>query len=544
MHHQLDTTVGTWGRPAHPVALRTSAEQFLQARLGPLHPRPAVSLADIRLPESTLSGEAAAALASVVGAGHLDSDRRARLRCSVGSSLLDYLAVRDGTLVAAPDAVVRPGSHDEVVGVLEVCRQHGIAVVPFGGGTSVVGGVAPRAGDRAAVISLLLDRMAELVAVDPVAFTATVQPGITGPVLERLLQARGMMWGHLPQSWERATVGGYLATRSAGQASTGYGRSDELVESMVVATPTGTVRLGRGPASAAGPDLRQLFLGSEGTLGVVTQATLRIRREPTYRRYEAVMFPDFQHGAAAFRALAQADLAATVMRCSDDAETAVSLAMSGPEGRMQQALNGYLRLRGIGSGGSLAILGWEGVSPRATRARRSAAWVALRSHGAVPLGRPAGDSWREHRFDGPYLRDILLDRGCIVETLETATEWSRLSDLHATVGDALRSSLASTDGEPIVFCHLSHVYPSGASLYFTAVAAAQPDRASQWRAAKHAACEAIAAGGGTITHHHAVGIDHLPWLAQEIGEQGVSVLRSVKAALDPSGILNPGKLIP
>lgn len=527
--------VGHWGVPEHPVALRESARRFLRQRLGVPAPRPRLPLDQVRLPDSRLRGSELAALSAVT---RIETDRRARLGCAIGSSLLDYLAVREGR-VPAPDAVARPTSHEEVLSLLRACSDLGIAVVPFGGGTSVVGGVTPLDGGRSAVVSVSLDGMAQLLSVDGESMTATVQPGITGPVLERLLDTRGLMWGHLPQSWERATIGGYLATRSAGQASSGYGRSDELAEDVLVATPVGELRVGRAPSSAAGPDLRQLVLGSEGALGIITEATLRVRRQPRYRRYEALMFPDFASGAAAFRALAQADLNATVMRLSDDDETETTLALSGPAGPALAALRGYLRLRGIG-GGALAIMGWEGVSPRATAARRSAAHVAMRAHGAVPLGSAAGEAWRRHRFDGPYLRDVLLDAGYIVETLETATHWSGLAALHRAVGDALRAALES----PIVFCHISHVYPTGASLYFTAVAAAQEDRAAQWRRAKQAASDAVIEHGGTITHHHAVGTDHLPWLGRELGEQGVALLRAAKRALDPAGILNPGKLVP
>ncbi len=544
MTYSLDTVFGTWGVAAHPVEISPAARALLAERLGQAESRPAVPIADVAPPPSRLSEQSRAALAAVVGDQHVATTPAARLRHSGGASLTDYVAARDGRIVAAPDAVVSPATHDEVLELLAVCVEHDIAVVPFGGGTSVVGGVAPETGGRPAVVSLALDRMADLIAVDEVSLTATVQPGMTGPILERLLEARGLMWGHLPQSWERATIGGYVATRSAGQASTGYGRSDESVEAVTVATPQGTIRLGRAPSTAAGPDLRQLFIGSEGVLGIVTEVKLRVRRQPHHRHYEGVIFPDFARGTAAFRALAQAGLTATVMRLSDASETEVTMAMSGPQGRTKAVLGRYLALRGVQGDGCLAILGWEGVSPKATRARREAAWVALKRFGAVGLGGGVGESWRRHRFEGPFLRDTLLDEGYIAETLETAAEWSRLPELHRAVGLALHAELSREGNGAVVFCHVSHVYGTGASLYFTAIAPAQPDRAEQWRPAKRAASEAIMAHGGTITHHHAVGIDHRPWLVEEVGDLGVRVLRAVKDAVDPAGIVNPGKLIP
>ena len=541
--HNLEAVFGKWGTPAHSADPGAAAWEYLELNLGAGQPRPAVAVADIPLSDSRLSHEARLALSHEIGAAHVDAGRTARLRHSAGSSLTDLVHQRDGNLSRIPDAVLRPASHDEVLAILRVCREYGIAVVPFGGGTSVVGGVTAEAGVHDCVVAVALDRIADLLDIDRVSLTATVQPGMTGPTLERLLAARGLMWGHLPQSWERATIGGYVATRSAGQASTGYGRSNELVESVVLATPRGTVRLGRAPSSAAGPDLRELFIGSEGVLGIITSVTLRVRPQPNYSRYEGLMFPDYASGVAAFRALAQADLTGTVMRLSDRTETRSTLAMSGPQGRAGQALNKYLGLRGVADG-CLGILAWEGFSPSATKARRRAAWVALRAHGAVPLGARVGASWRKHRFDGPYLRDVLLDAGYIAETLETAGDWSTLTQLHDAVRDALVTSLATAEHEPLVLSHVSHVYGPGASLYFTVVARAETDRAAQWAVGKNAACDAIMANGGTITHHHAIGTDHRPWMEQEVGEVGQDVLQAVKDLVDPTGILNPGKLLP
>jgi alkyldihydroxyacetonephosphate synthase len=544
MPYSLDAAIGRWGTPTHPIEISAAARDFLTARLGELQPRPRRPSAEAVLPPGRLPNSAYRELADALGDDHVDTSRLARLRHSGGSSLIDYAEQRAAQYPRAVDAVLQPGSHEEVAALLAICQRRAIAVVPFGGGTSVVGGVAPEDSGRGAVVAVAFDRMADLVDVDEVSLTATVQPGITGPALERLLEARGLHWGHLPQSWERATIGGYLATRSAGQASTGYGRSDEGVEAITLATPAGTVRLGRAPSSAAGPDLRQLFIGSEGVFGIITEATLRVRRQPRYRHYEGLLFPDFASGSDAFRALGQADLAATVMRLSDASETEVTMAMSGPQGRAKYLLDRYLSMKGITDGGCLAILGWEGVSPKASAARRDAAWVALRRYGAVALGSRVGESWRAHRFDGPYLRDVLLDDGCIVETLETAAAWATLPAVHAAVAEALRGSLAAGHGEPIVFCHVSHVYSTGASLYFTAIAPAADDPADQWRTAKQAASAAIMANGATITHHHAVGTDHRAYLTEEVGSLGVAALAAVKGAVDPTGILNPGKLIP
>ena len=528
-----------WGAAGPSHDLDPRAAQYVADVLGPPAPAPAVPLARVEPGPSRLDAQAMAALTGAVGAEHVRTDRESRLAHAGGLSYVDLLERRSATQPEVPDAVVSPGSHEDVVALLAAAETAGFALVPFGGGTSVVGGVRPYAGARSGVVAISFDRMAELLDVDVVSCTARVQPGMTGPVLERLLAARGLTWGHVPQSWERASIGGYAATRSAGQSSTGYGRSDATVEAMVVATPRGTLRLGRAPSSAAGPDLRALFLGSEGVLGVITELTLRVRRAPSTRWFEAVMLPDLDAGLQAFRELAQTRACADVMRLSDLAETRATMHMSGPTGRTASAMDAYLKVRRV-TDGCMAIVGWDGTSAGQVRTRRSMAFDILRHHGAASLGRGAGESWLRHRFEGPYLRDTLMDQGYLVETLETATSWSELAELRESVTGALTESL----GHSYVMAHVSHVYETGASLYITALASAGPDQAERWRVAKRAASEVIVAHGATITHHHGVGSDHSPWLEAEIGPLGVDLLRTVKAHLDPQGVLNPGVLLP
>jgi alkyldihydroxyacetonephosphate synthase len=290
------------------------------------------------------------------------------------------------------------------------------------------------------------------------------------------------------------------------------------------------------PATAAGPDLRELFVGSEGALGVLTQIALRVRPLPAERRYEGFMFASFEHGCEAFRALEQEGAPPHVARLSDEAETEVTFAMAGRSGVLADLAGRYLRARGV-EGGCLAILGWEGTLD-AVESARGASLAVLRRHGAVSLGRSPGRAWARGRFDGPYLRDELMERGVMAETLETATTWTNLPALHRAVGDALRAHA------PVVMCHVSHLYETGASLYFTFVARQRDgEEIEQWREIKAAACDAIVAAGGTITHHHGVGRDHAPWLRHETSDTGIAALRALKAQLDPAGIMNPGKLL-
>lgn len=527
-----------WGRDRDAAPLPPAAEALLRAAIGwTRRATPAVALDEVALPQPALAGAVRTELEAIVGAGHVRDDRLMRVSHAVGRSLTDLLRIRAGDGSTAPDAVVFPAGHDEVAAVLGACTRAGVAVVPFGGGTSVVGGVETVREGFAGAIALNLARLVH-VDVDERSLLATLGAGLTGPQAETALAARGLTLGHFPQSFEFATVGGFVATRSAGQASTGYGRIDALVRGLRIATPAGELAVAPVPASAAGPSLRELLVGSEGTLGVITQATLRVHRAPAATRTEAWAFPSFGAGCEAFRALVQAGAAGTIMRLSDEDETRMTLAMAGD--RYGRA---YLRLRGQRTP-CLAIVAHEGTA-RQVRVRSLAALRTLRRAGAVYLGTGAGEAWRRGRFAGPYLRDALLDRGVLVETLETATTWSGLADLRAAVRAALHEVLDDAGTPPLVACHVSHLYPTGASLYFTAIARQVPGRGlEQWRAAKRAASEAIVAHRATITHHHAVGRDHAPWLHHETGALGLEALRALKATVDPAGIMNPGKLLP
>jgi alkyldihydroxyacetonephosphate synthase len=477
---------------------------------------------------SVLPAAARAALEGAVGPEHVVGDDAARATHANGMSYLD-LVRRSAAPPVAPDAIVEPADHAEVGAVLRACSEHGVAVVPFGGGTSVVGGVAPGRGPFAAVIVLDLRRLDALVAVDDISWTATLQAGVTGPRAEELLAEHGFTLGHVPQSFERATIGGYAATRSAGQLSTGWGRFDALVERLRAATPAGDLDLGRAPGTAAGPDLRQLLLGSEGAFGVITEVIVRVRPIPETVRHEGWRVADLATGLDVLRTLAQRGPKPDLARLSDETETALGVATGG--GGADAA------------GGCLLVLGWEGATADVAH-RAAGARELLAGAGAESLGEEAAASWREGRFRAPRLRDELLGLGLLAETLETATTWRDVAALHARVGDTLRAAL---DGaSPIVSCHVSHLYAAGASLYFTIVARRDDDGdpVAQWLRAKAAVMDALTAAGATLTHHHAVGADHAPWLAAEDGELGVELLRAVKARLDPAGVLNPGKLIP
>lgn len=531
---------------AQQAQLPPHATRWLRAKIGPTDPGgPVVDDADLVVDESALSPEDISELKSVVGEANVLIDRVERLGRTGGMSYVDLMRRRGIGELAVPDAVVVPADPEQVQRVVEVCARRDIGLVPFGGGTSVVGGVQALRSGKPAVVVLDLVALDKLVSVDPVSRVAVLQAGVVAPHAERLLQAHGLTIGHVPQSFERATIGGFAATRSSGQASAGYGRFEDMVQGVRLATPRGEWRLGVSPVSAAGPDLRHLVVGSEGAFGVITEVTVRVRPLPVARRYEGFVVDGWDAGADAVRELAQSRVLADVTRLSDPAETEVALELAG--GWKTAALRRYLRARRVGQP-CLLILGWEAGSAAELSSRRQATLRALRAHRTVRLGRAAGEKWRHGRFAGPRQRDALLDAGVCVETLETATYWSRLGQLRKAVGVALRESLSGPGRTPVVACHLSHAYETGASLYFTVlVPRAQDDPVGQWQRAKAAACVAISSGPdgplGTISHHHAVGMDHAPYLGAEIGSVGLEVLAAVKRTLDPSGVANPGKLI-
>ena len=525
-----------WGDPERRVELPATALGALRDELGvePGAGNEPVSIDLVSLPEARPIPDALRASADELLDGHDD-----RIRYATGRSYPDLVRLRTGRLEHAPDAVLRPADAAGVESVLDACAAAGVAVVPFGGGTSVVGGLEALADGHSAVVSLELSRLRS-VELDSQSLTARLGPGLTGPEAEAALGALGATLGHFPQSFEEATIGGFAATRSAGQASSGYGRFDDVVTAIELAAPAGRLRTREIPHTAAGPSLRELVLGSEGTLGVITDVSCRVRPAPRSRVYEGWIAEDFHAGREIVRDLAQRHEAPDVLRLSDEEETRVSLELAGTEGLRRRALDAYLSIRRR-RGGCLMICGWEGERDDVSR-RRGLSQARLRLGGAVPLGRSAGNSWYRGRYGGPYLRDELISLGVLVETLETAHTWSRLDELYRAVGNALRGTLGERS---IVMCHVSHAYPDGASLYFTFLTRARPgEELDQWRAAKSAACEAIVATEGTITHHHAVGRDHAPYMRAEVGDLGLEALRAVKERLDPAGIMNPGKLLP
>jgi alkyldihydroxyacetonephosphate synthase len=533
-----------WGDPLHPPGLPAHALAFLRETIGVASkPRPPVALESVKLERSSVSADTLARLREILDPENVREDHGDRVLHAAGKGYVDLVRMRRGRPAGAPDAVLYPSTREQLQALLAVCARDSLAVVPFGGGTSVVGGVEPLRGAHSAVVALDMGRMASVLSLDERSLIVRVQGGARARELEDWLASRKLTLGHFPQSFEYVSLGGCAATRSAGQASSGYGRFERMVQGLRMITPTGDIELDAFPASAAGPGMRELLVGSEGTLGVIDELTLRVRHAPAERIYEGVFFESFAAGTQALRELAQRHCTPDVARLSDEQETRMSLALAGSGGVKGRLGRLYLGARGYG-GGCLAIFGFEGEREEAGE-RRARALAVVRSSGGLRVGDSPGQAWLASRFSAPYLRDEMLTHGVMVETLETATRWSNIEALHARVCAAIDDALREQGTPGLVMCHVSHLYEVGASLYFTFLARqSEGAEIEQWKAVKSAASEAIVEGGGTITHHHAVGHDHVPWMRHELGAEGVRALRALKNELDPAGIMNPGKLLP
>ncbi|GGX76340.1 FAD-binding oxidoreductase [Streptomyces fructofermentans] len=462
-------------------------------------------------------------------------DARDRLAHSHGQAFRDVVRALLGRLPHVPDLVVRPTSEAEVLHVLEWCGDAGIAVVPYGGGSSVVGGVEPRVGDEyTGVVSLDLTSMDRVLAIDRTSRAALVQAGALGPRLEEQLRPQGLTLRFFPQSFEFSTLGGWLATRAGGHFATALTHIDDLTESLRVVTPAGVVETRRLPGSGAGPSPDRMFLGSEGSLGVITQAWVRLQDRPRWRAGASVSFADHEAGVEAVRALSQSGLQPANCRLLDPMEALIN----------------------AGSSTSVLVLGFESAD-HPVDAWSARALELCRDHGGTLPEPPrltdsaeaaartgAADTWRSSFLRMPYQRDALAAQGMIVETFETACTWDRFASVRAAVDDAVQDAMRQVGATGVVTCRLTHVYPDGPAPYFGVYAAGEWGRTvEQWDEIKQAASEALIASGATITHHHAVGRDHRPWYDRQRPDLFAAALRAGKAVLDPAGILNPGVVV-
>jgi alkyldihydroxyacetonephosphate synthase len=509
-----------------PQELRSAAAVIVERLgFGSLDPELPVALSELSLPAPRLHPPNA--LAAICR-----SDDYERALHTYGRSYGDVVRGFRGSFDNPPDVVAHPRDEDDILALLDWSVSTGAAVIPFGGGTSVVGGVGPIAGGgRAGVVSIDLKALDRVLEVDPVSLSARIQAGATGPGLEAQLADHGLTLRHFPQSFQFSTLGGWIATRAGGHFATLYTHIDDLVESVRALTPIGEWESRRLPGSGAGVSPDRMLLGSEGTLALITEAWMRVRPRPAHRSSAAVRFDDFLAGAQAVRALSQAGLHPSNCRLIDPAEAA---------------------LTGAGDGShAVLVLGFESAQ-HGTEPRMSVALECCADHGGAWERRDggAGDdrdavgSWREAFLRAPYLRDTFVAIGVLSETFETAITWERFPSLHAAVMERTTEAVREVCGEGSVTCRFTHVYPDGPAPYYTVLAPARRGaELEQWAQIKRAAADTVVACGATITHHHAVGRDHRPWYDRQRPDAFAEALRAAKRAVDPAGALNPGVLV-
>jgi alkyldihydroxyacetonephosphate synthase len=524
-----------WGDDGISAVLPQEADAFLRGTIGAgSAPR------DATLDEvcARIESEQPSRLAASGSLPPLISTRAEdRLRCGVGQSMGDWIRLRFGDTGRLTDGVAWPETGGQVRELLGWAERHGVVLIPCGGATSVAGHLAPPAGNRPC-LTLDMRRMNGLLEIDETSQLARFQAGVTGPDLEAALRARGFMLGHFPQSFDYATLGGWIATRSSGQQSLRYGRIEQLFAGGVVETPRGTLAIPPFAASAAGPDLREWVLGSEGRIGVITEAVVRVSRLPEEERFVGVFLPNWESGVGAARELAQSRVPLSMLRLSNEVETLTTLRMAG-HARQIAWLERFLAWRGARDRKCLLMLGLTG-----TRVQVAAAWrqarAVLRTHGGVSTGTLLGRKWAANRFAGVYLRNALWDAGYAVDTMETFVPWSASTRTMHAMEAAGREALARLGERCHAYTHLSHVYGTGSSVYSTFLFRVGADQAGTWQrwtALKRAVSAAIVASGGTISHQHGVGRDHAAYLASEKGAVGMAALAAAFSHFDPQGIL-------
>jgi alkyldihydroxyacetonephosphate synthase len=523
-----------WGDDTVFYPLPQNAYSYLVGKIGEASPLTEATLDEVllgvppsRLPEHPL----------------VIKSKEERVRHSRGQSLPDWLALKSGNIDAFPDGIAYPSTKDEVQSLLSYAQKAGAIIIPYGGGTSVVGHITPEKGERP-ILTVDMSRMSRLLSLDEESQLAAFLAGVAGPDLEAQLRARGYTLGHFPQSFEFSTLGGWIATRSSGQQSLRYGRIEQLFAGGLLASPVGPLEIPAFPASAAGPDLREIVLGSEGRLGILTEAKVRISPLPERERFHIVFFPHWQEALDSVREAVQERIPLSMLRLGSALETETQLALAGHE-RVIALLERVLSWRGVGGNKCMLIFGVTGTRAHYRTTLRRALRVFRRGRG-VHTGTYGGRKWAGSRFLTPYLRNTLWDEGYAVDTLETATDWQNVNRMVEGIDSALGGAIEKEGGPTHVLTHLSHLYPQGSSIYTTVIfrtAKTYEETLKRWKRLKRAASKAIVKNRGTISHQHGVGIDHAPYLEAEKGKLGIAAIKAMCEQFDPQGMMNPGKLV-
>ena len=506
------------------------------------------TFADLAVPASRAPESLLTSLIAIAGDEYVTRDDLARVIHTYGKSLRDLVRVRANQFERVPDVVVYPGDEAEVQAVVDLAVATGAVIIPFGGGSNIAGSLEPRADETRPIISLDLGRLDRLIDIDEDSQLARIQAGAQGPDLERQLNDRGWTIGHFPDSFTHSTLGGWVATRSSGMQSDKYGDIADIARGMRVVRPGGVLVLRPLPSTSSGPSVREMILGSEGRLGVITEVTVQVHRVPDKRDVYAYFFPTWEDGIRAMQAIAESDATPSITRISDAPETGFSLATSKERHGMDKflagtVLPGLMRAKGWDLDKiCLSFIGFEGSVAHAKRQKKLVDAIVKR-HGGMGVGTGPGILYDQKKFDTPYLRDFLLDRGAAGDVSETAAPWSRLLELHDNVFAAAQAAYDSLGIHGWIMSHLSHSYHSGACLYFTFAFVFGDDPIGEYETVKKAIQQAFVDNGGTISHHHGVGREHSPWLAEDISPEGVAVMGALFTGADPGSTFNPGKVI-
>jgi len=546
-----------WGWGRDDVAFthedKPALGPFLGRHLGidvAAHRARPVAFDALRIPDPSVTSRLWLALEQAVTDRFVSTDALDRVVHARGKSLRDLVHHRRGELGRLPDVVVRPGDEDELATLVHAALELDAVLIPFGGGTNISGSLEAPVHERRTVVSVDLARMDRVLEIDEASRLARVQAGASGPRLEEQLGVRGWTAGHFPDSFTHSTLGGWIATRSSGMQSDKYGDIAALTRGLRVVTPVGTMVVRPVPSTSTGPSVREMVLGSEGRLGIISEAVIHVHRVPPARATIGYLFGSWAEALAAMNELAASEIAPALTRVSDPPETAFSFATRKAPTVVDRvkdaALSQYLgRRRGLAlDDACLAFVGYEG-SERHVAAQKKAVARLFARHRALVLGRGPGVLYDQKKFDTPYIRDYLLDRGALADVSETAAPWSRLPTLYERVTHSAREAFAALGVPGYVMCHLSHSYHAGACLYFTFALRPAPERdeLEQYDAVKSAIQQEFVDAGATLSHHHAVGTEHAQWLEQDISAPGVAMLHALLDGFDPGANLNPGKIV-
>lgn len=505
------------------------------------------SFDDLDLPASKARKPLLTALTKAVTAEFVTTDAMERVVHTYGKSLRDLVRIRAGRISRTPDAVVYPGTEEELQKVVDAVVKADGVIIPFGGGSNIGGSLEPHPDETRPIVSVDMGRMNRLVEIDEAAGLARIQAGALGPDLEAQLAERGWTIGHFPDSFTHSTLGGWVATRSSGMQSDKYGDIADIVRGIRVVRPGGVLALRPLPSTSSGPSLREMVLGSEGRLGVISEVWAQVHRIPAKRIIHAYFFRTFDDGLAAMQAISESDAHPSITRVSDGRETGFSLATSkeskGVSKFVQDSLFGFLEGRGWKPGEvALSFIGFEGSPEHVQRTKRIVDRIVKRHHG-LGVGTGPGVLYDQKKFDTPYLRDFLLDRGAAGDVSETAAPWSKLHDVHANAYAAAQRAFDELGRTGWIMSHLSHSYHSGACLYFTFAFVFGDDPIAEYDLVKNAIQQSFVDSGATISHHHGVGLEHAPWLAEDVSPEGVAVMGGLFAAVDPGSNFNPRKIV-